>query len=275
MALRRHSDRPRAHDGPPWRSPFSGSRGPPPSPAASSAPARDDPAAATVLASASASLSSGHGPAFGSPWELRGDRGGSHGPVHRRAHRASGGRVRRHLAARRLRSISGLMAYDAADRYAVLLQSNAGSNSPGTWTYSNGEWSLLNLSSEPASCPGGALAYDSTGAELVFLGSASCGSGNGSGNQTWTFSAGVWTRLSPATTPGSGGTPPSPTTRPSPGSSCSAGRSAATAPARTMRSLGRTSSPAGPGPTSRPRSPEPLRPRSAGAPRTTLRTATF
>jgi hypothetical protein len=90
------------------------------------------------------------------------------------------------------------MAYDAADHYVVLLQPRGEGSWAGTWTYSSGRWTLLNISSEPAICLGASLAYDPTASVVVFFGPGDCGSEN----QTWTFSAGLWTRLSTIRSPG-------------------------------------------------------------------------
>jgi len=66
-----------------------------------------------------------------------------------------------------------------------------------TWTYSNGTWTNRTVSgaTAPSGRYGGTIAFDSTDSEVVLLGGHTLGTGYLSGNDTWTYHAGVWTSV--------------------------------------------------------------------------------
>ncbi|MCI4351494.1 MAG: kelch repeat-containing protein [Thermoplasmata archaeon] len=104
------------------------------------------------------------------------------------------------------RSSAGQMVYDSADGYVVLFSGNlnggAGTSQyPDTWTYLAGTWTNLtgSLSTSPPGRAYGGLVDDTYDGYLVLFGGI---------NQntvippdTWSFTNGVWTLLSPAVHP--------------------------------------------------------------------------
>jgi hypothetical protein len=97
------------------------------------------------------------------------------------------------------------LTYDAADGYLLLFGSVGGtgaSNGTQTWAYAGGNWTELHPANSPVSCPSSALAYDSVDHYVVYLGGGGWAGGNcSSSGQTWSFTAGTWTQLHPATAP--------------------------------------------------------------------------
>ena len=97
------------------------------------------------------------------------------------------------------------MAYDSADGYVVLLGVVSGTTpATGTdmWSFRGGIWQDLLPSPLPENCPGSTLTYDDRDGYLVYLAAPStpwvpCASGN----ETWTYHAGLWTHLFPAVSP--------------------------------------------------------------------------
>lgn len=101
--------------------------------------------------------------------------------------------------------IGAAMAYDAADGYALLF----GGETLGpmgqvvlneTWTFQAGEWTQLHVEPSPSPRAYASMAYDSATSEILLFG------GTGSTlpyqpNDTWSFSAGAWTKLAPASAP--------------------------------------------------------------------------
>jgi hypothetical protein len=94
------------------------------------------------------------------------------------------------------------MVYDAADGYVLLF---GGYNAPGflgdTWKFFAGTWTKLLPSPSPSARSGASAAYDSASADgYVVLFGGRTGGTNYLGD-TWTFSAGSWTQLSPSSSP--------------------------------------------------------------------------
>jgi PKD repeat protein len=91
------------------------------------------------------------------------------------------------------------MAYDPADQYVVLFGGYNQSTTSvlnDTWTYSHGKWTNITTSHHPADRRGSAMAYDATDGYLVLFGGVEhfnicCF------QDTWTFSAGQWTDVTP------------------------------------------------------------------------------
>ncbi|HEY6238403.1 MAG TPA: kelch repeat-containing protein, partial [Thermoplasmata archaeon] len=100
------------------------------------------------------------------------------------------------------------LAYDAADGYVVLLGAEEGgygsAGSGDMWKFQGGVWWQLFPDPMPQNCPGSALAYDDRDGYLVYFGGPDQGRPSiacSSGNQTWTYLAGVWTLLHPSSFP--------------------------------------------------------------------------
>ena len=100
------------------------------------------------------------------------------------------------------RGAEGDMAYDAADHEVVLFAGSSGNGSPlsDTWTFSGGRWSpVANTTGGPAARAFPSMTYDGAlRAVVLFGGLASNGTPL---NDTWTFAAGVWTRVSSSGAP--------------------------------------------------------------------------
>lgn len=99
------------------------------------------------------------------------------------------------------------MAYDAADGYVVLFggTTNACSSGAGlsdTWEFRSGSWSQLSPGSFPSARYDEGLTYDSADGYVLFFGGwnpyGACGNVQG---DTWQFKGGVWTQLSPSSSP--------------------------------------------------------------------------
>ena len=96
------------------------------------------------------------------------------------------------------------MAYDASDGYVVLFGGGVGTTSiyGDTWEFKAGVWTQLHPSSSPAARTGAGMTYDSQdGYVLMFAGTTNpCCSDTGLAD-TWKFSGGSWTQLSPSASP--------------------------------------------------------------------------
>ena len=96
---------------------------------------------------------------------------------------------------------SSAMTYDQADGYVVLFGGfNAAAALSDTWTFSHGVWTnVTSAGDSPPARYSEALTYDyADGYVLMFGGEAQGGASLG---DTWTYSAGVWTKLYPSTAP--------------------------------------------------------------------------
>lgn len=94
------------------------------------------------------------------------------------------------------------MVYDAADGYIVMYQNPTyghylGANT--TWEYSSNQWTPLHLNPSPSTRYSAGMVYDAKDRYVLLFGGAS--PFGGCFNDTWTFSAGNWTQLSPGRAP--------------------------------------------------------------------------
>jgi hypothetical protein len=106
------------------------------------------------------------------------------------------------------RFASGI-AYDAKDGYVVLfggLNSSSRKFYGDTWKFSAGDWSKLSTPTAPSARAYVGMAYDSTDGYVLLFGgcyfSIPCGKALA---DTWKFAGGVWSQLTPTTSPGSRG----------------------------------------------------------------------
>lgn len=100
------------------------------------------------------------------------------------------------------------LAYDASDGYVLLLGATNGWNGYGgpvsdAWAYAHGNWTEVPASPMPAACPGSVMSYDSADRYVLYLGGSSLpyGAPCPSSNQTWSYHAGVWSRLNVTASP--------------------------------------------------------------------------
>lgn len=97
------------------------------------------------------------------------------------------------------------MAYDANDSYVVLFggYNGSGSDSPLTWSYVGGSWAVVRPHAPmPAKREGARMAYNVRDGRLVLFGGLSLTRGTAFWlNDSWTFSAGNWTRVQSVTGP--------------------------------------------------------------------------
>ncbi|MCI4321432.1 MAG: hypothetical protein L3K18_05340 [Thermoplasmata archaeon] len=98
------------------------------------------------------------------------------------------------------------MTDDPYDGYVVLLGANGGSgrmNGTETWTFSNGLWTQIASPQSPESCVGSVMAYDDVDHYVLYLGGGNLAPGSNctSAGQTWSYRAGLWTQLSPVSSP--------------------------------------------------------------------------
>ena len=99
-----------------------------------------------------------------------------------------------------------MMTYDAKDGYVILVGGVGVGCTPfgDTWKFLDGVWTNITPSHSPAPRYGAGLAYDAKDGYVVLFGGAyptsSCGAQKFY-RDTWKFSAGVWSRLSPTTSP--------------------------------------------------------------------------
>jgi hypothetical protein len=101
------------------------------------------------------------------------------------------------------------MAYDAADRYVLVVTGNSSSTGPwtpgsrvDTWTFSAGTWTKLSLGASPPNRLHGALAYDAKDGFVVLFGGETFTGGAGTHflGDTWSYLHGTWTNLTPNVT---------------------------------------------------------------------------
>ena len=102
-----------------------------------------------------------------------------------------------------------MIAYDARDGYLLLF----GGGDPGaaggwyelgdTWTFSGTTWTNItgSLATAPSPRSDGAMVYDPAAQEIVLFGGQTGPNGTTLLNDTWTYSGGTWTQLSPSSGP--------------------------------------------------------------------------
>lgn len=95
------------------------------------------------------------------------------------------------------------IAYDNADGCVILFSGiNGGTYYGDTWEFKGGVWTQLSPSTSPEARAAAGMSYDSTdGYVLLFGGSFNLASSGGGLDDTWAFSGGSWTQLSPSTSP--------------------------------------------------------------------------
>jgi len=96
------------------------------------------------------------------------------------------------------------MSYDASDGYVVLFGGNVGTISiyGDTWKFKSGVWTQLNPLTSPRARTGAGMTYDSRdGYVLLFGGTTNPCCSNAGLADTWEFSGGSWTQLSPSPSP--------------------------------------------------------------------------
>jgi len=96
------------------------------------------------------------------------------------------------------------MVYDAADRYTVLFGGcvvlYCGGVANDTWKFDSGVWSQLKVASHPAARSDAAMVYDARDQYVLLFGGTSLTS-NASFDDTWEFSKGAWTNITPTISP--------------------------------------------------------------------------
>jgi hypothetical protein len=96
----------------------------------------------------------------------------------------------------------GGMAYDSADGYVVLFGVNGNDGVMETWTFLAGTWT--NLTGGVGSAPGGRVLFvmvdDTYDGYVLLFGGTNLSTDNGM-TDTWSFSAGTWTKLNPTLHP--------------------------------------------------------------------------
>ncbi len=99
------------------------------------------------------------------------------------------------------------MVYDAADGYVLLfggVQDITNTEPGDTWTFKAGTWTQITSSACAVACPsprmGSGIAYDAADGYVVLFGGADVGT-NTYYSDTWSFVGGVWSQLSPSTSP--------------------------------------------------------------------------
>jgi hypothetical protein len=96
------------------------------------------------------------------------------------------------------------MAYDAQDDAVVLFGGGDGGSlvNGDTWTFRRGQWSQLAPPASPPARAGASMAWDSLDGYLVMYGGTRNYTWEGAAlSDTWKFSDGRWTLLSPSLTP--------------------------------------------------------------------------
>jgi hypothetical protein len=104
------------------------------------------------------------------------------------------------------------LAYDAADHFTLLfggliVSGNAGATygnvTNQTWTFTNGTWKHLVLTTLPPARQNPCMAYDpAVHAVVIFGGTGVAPNGNANWlNDTWSFAGGAWTHLRPGHSP--------------------------------------------------------------------------
>jgi hypothetical protein len=86
--------------------------------------------------------------------------------------------------------------YDAADHYMLMFggYDNCNGGTGGTWSFSNNTWRQVNTSRSPPMTEGFGMAYDAHDGLVVLYGGVHGGT-YADAHQTWTYHAGVWSRL--------------------------------------------------------------------------------
>ena len=97
----------------------------------------------------------------------------------------------------------GVMAYDAHDGYVVLFggQGRNLSYLGDTWKFVGGSWSQLATSPSPSPRDLSEMSYDSADGYVVLFGGYGTIKKHPALGDTWKFSAGNWTNITPATSP--------------------------------------------------------------------------
>jgi hypothetical protein len=94
------------------------------------------------------------------------------------------------------------MVYDAADGYAILFGGTSGwFPSTTTWIFANGSWTPLLLNPSPAGRDYPGMAYDAKDGYVVLFGGVSNGAYSRALGDTWKFTHGQWSQLSPKHSP--------------------------------------------------------------------------
>lgn len=99
--------------------------------------------------------------------------------------------------------VGAAMAYDGAT-HQVILFGGYGNNGylNDTWVFAGGQWTQLAPATPPSPRLSAKMAYDWADRYVVlFGGTANAASSGGGLSDTWTFSGGQWTQLSPTTHP--------------------------------------------------------------------------
>ncbi|MCI4332246.1 MAG: hypothetical protein L3K01_00720 [Thermoplasmata archaeon] len=86
------------------------------------------------------------------------------------------------------------LAFDEADNTTVLF---SGVGNVGLWTFERGNWSAAPYTKSPLPRSGEAFAYDPADRAIFLFG----GSGNGTIDETWEWSGGIWRDFTPASSP--------------------------------------------------------------------------
>jgi hypothetical protein len=94
------------------------------------------------------------------------------------------------------------MAYDAKDGYVVLFGGTGASGlEPSlTWKFVGGQWTSISTTPAPGGRAYASMDYDAHDGYVLLFGGDNTSTGTVLGD-TWTFSAGVWTELAPASAP--------------------------------------------------------------------------
>ena len=94
------------------------------------------------------------------------------------------------------------LVWDAADDYMLLFggQSSKGGMLGDTWAFRAGAWTQLHPTLSPPARTDYAMTYDAADHEVLLFGGVDFGTGTYYAD-TWAFSGGQWTQLSPSTSP--------------------------------------------------------------------------
>ncbi len=99
------------------------------------------------------------------------------------------------------------IVFDSANEDVLLVSPGifgASQTTESTWIYQSGNWTRVNSTLEPSSRTNPALVYDAADGCVLLFGGQGASSGLGL-NDTWSFSAGNWTELSPTRSPPTSG----------------------------------------------------------------------
>lgn len=101
----------------------------------------------------------------------------------------------------------GIMAYDRADGYVLLFGGYGASGClSDTWSFHAGQWTQVNSATSPSARFFPGMTWDGTDNYMILFGGTSCATGGVLGD-TWSYLAGQWTQLSPASSPTARGAP--------------------------------------------------------------------